>query len=98
MVSASDVSIDFYERVRWDLDQWRDILTPRIMLGPDQPALVDALISVDDARRNLHHAIIAHREAVTHSVFPHVLTLVERCATAYEELRKPWQAELTKGA
>lgn len=65
--STSDVSVRFYQALRWDLDQIRDVITPRIMQYPTDQALIDRLVEFDDASRNLKHAIIVHKEVLTHS-------------------------------
>ncbi len=65
--STSDVSVRFYQALRWDLDQIRDVITPRIMQYPTDQALIDRLVEFDDASRNLKHAIIMHKEVLTHS-------------------------------
>ena len=65
--STSDVSVRFYQTLRWDLDQIRDVITPRIMQYPTDQALIDRLVEFDDASRNLKHAIIVHKEVLTHS-------------------------------
>jgi hypothetical protein len=64
--STSDVSVRFYQTLRWDLDQIRDVITPRIMQYPTDQALIDRLVEFDDASRNLTHAIIVHKEVLTH--------------------------------
>ena len=65
--STSDVSVRFYQALRWDLDQIRDVITPRIMQYSTDQALIDRLVEFDDASRNLNHAIIVHKEVLTHS-------------------------------
>ena len=65
--STSDVSVRFYQAPRWDLDQIRDVITPRIMQYSTDQALIDRLVEFDDAIRNLNHAIIVHKEVLTHS-------------------------------
>jgi hypothetical protein len=84
--STSDIALDYYESVQWDLDQIQNVLTPRVMQSPVEQALIDRLIEFDSARRELHHAIIAHAQAVTHSVFPHVITLIEAARRLYQEI------------
>ena len=65
--STSDVSVRFYQALRWDLDQIRDVITPRIMQYPTDQVLIGRLVEFDDASRNLKHAIIVHKEVLTHS-------------------------------
>jgi hypothetical protein len=84
--STSDIALDYYESVQWDLDQIQSVLIPRVMQSPVEQALIDRLVEFDSARRELHHAIIAHAQAVTHSVFPHVVTLIEAARRLYQEI------------
>jgi hypothetical protein len=64
--STSDVSVRFYQALRWGLDQIRDVITPRIMQYSTDQVLIDRLVEFNDASRNLNHAIIAHKEVRTH--------------------------------
>jgi hypothetical protein len=65
--STSDVSVRFYQALRWDLDQIRDVITPRIMQYSTDQVLIDRLVEFNDASRKLNHAIIVHKEVLTHS-------------------------------
>ena len=47
--STSDVSVRFYQALRWGLDQIRDVITPRIMQYSTDQALIDRLVEFDDA-------------------------------------------------
>lgn len=77
--STSDIAIDYYKSVEWDLDQIQNILIPRVIQSSEDTSLINLLIEFDDARRELHHSIIAHEQVVTHSVFKNVISLI-RCA------------------
>lgn len=84
--SPSDVAIQFYNVVRWDLDQIQDVLTPRVIESSTDQKLLDTLIEFDEARRELHHAIIAHQQVVTGGVFSNVLMLVEASINVYQAI------------
>lgn len=88
--STSDLSIEFHEDVKWDLDQIRDVLTPRIMQSGADQAVVDALMEFDAARRNMQNAIIAHEQVTTHGVFPYTIELVEKAGNLYDRLSEHW--------
>lgn len=92
--SISDYAVDFYEDVKWDLDQIQAVLTPRVMLGPtaDAQALVDALVEFDNARRNLHHSIIGHKLVLTGGVFEKACLLMESAERVYRAVYELWQA------
>jgi hypothetical protein len=47
--STSDVSVRFYQALRWVLDQIRDVITPQIMQYSTDQALIDRLVEFDDA-------------------------------------------------
>ena len=84
--STSDIAVDFYESVKWDLDQIQNVLTPRILQTPLGHSLADSLVAFDEAHRELRHAIIGHKQAVTHNVFPNVIELIEKARDLYREL------------
>jgi hypothetical protein len=86
--STSDTAVEYYEALRWDLDQIQAVLTPRLLESPTKQDLIDRLVDFDNARRELHHAIIAHRQAVTQSVIPKLITLIESAKRLYAEVAK----------
>jgi hypothetical protein len=88
--STSDLSVEFYELIKWDLDQIRDVLTPRVIQNSNDQQIINALIEFDNARRKLHNAIIVHKQIVTHSVFPDVIELLEQTQTLYSALCERW--------
>jgi hypothetical protein len=94
--STSDISVEFYEEVKWDFDQIRDVLTPRVVQSSDDQQLIDALMRLDQTRRNLHNAIIMHKRAVTHSVFPHIIAVIEQVRLTYGLLYEQWEQALRK--
>jgi hypothetical protein len=57
--STSDLTVEFYEAVKWDLDQIRDVLTPRVVQSSADQEIINALVEFDNARRKLHNAIMA---------------------------------------
>ncbi len=76
---------------RWDLDQIRDVLLPRVLQSSTDQHLVEALVEFDSSRQKLHGAIIAHRQAVTHGVFPYVIDLLEQAQALYSVLCENWR-------
>jgi len=82
--SPSDIAVKYYEYITWDLEQIRTVLTPRVLTGPKDQELVELLIRFDQEYRELQHAVIAHREVSTQSVFPqHVVALIEAAKDCY---------------
>ena len=88
--STSDVAVEFYEAVIWDLDQIQNVLTPRIIQSSNDQELIDALVEFDNGRRQLHNSIIGHKLAATHNVFPNLLILIERSGRLYQTLYSRW--------
>jgi hypothetical protein len=89
--STSDLSVEFYDVIKWDLDQIRDVLTPRVVQSSSDQQIIDALIEFDDARRKLHNAIIVHKQIVTHGVFPDTIALLEQARSLYGILCDKWK-------
>lgn len=88
--SISDVAVEFYEAVAWDLDQIQTVLTPRVVQSSGDQNLIDALVEFDDTRRKLHNAIIGHKLIKHENVFPHVVSLIECSSQVYETLCASW--------
>ncbi len=89
-LSPSDVAIRYYDALEWDFAEIANVLTPRLLESPaTSQRLRDRLMEFDDARRKFRHAIIAHQQAVTQSVFPYaVVPLIEAAKRLYAELLK----------
>jgi hypothetical protein len=85
-MSPSDITIDYYEAVKWDLDQIQNVLTPRVIQGPADQALIDLLVGFDDSHRELRHSIIAHKQACTQGAFSNVISLVESAGRLYQAI------------
>ncbi len=88
--STSDLAVEFYEAIKWDLDQIRDVLTPRVVQSSKDQKIINSLIEFDSARRRLHNAIIVHKRVVTHSVFPDVVELLKQAQSVYSALCESW--------
>jgi len=88
--STSDIAVDFYEKIRWDIEQLRNVLLPRVIQSSEDQALIDKLTEFDNRARDLYNSILIHLEAVTHSVFPSVRNLVESAKSVYSELLLVW--------
>lgn len=89
--STSDIAVEFYKEVTWDLDQIQSVLTPRVIQSSGDQTLIDALVEFDDARRNLDNSIIAHKLVITHGVFQNVILLVQSAGHLYQALCKSWE-------
>lgn len=90
-MSESDVTIDYYEGVKWDLDQTWIVLTLRIVASPADQTLIDLLVEYDDSQHELRHSIIAHQQICTQGAFLSLVDPID-CAgclyqAVYEHLR-----------
>jgi hypothetical protein len=89
--STSDIAIEYYKAVRWDLDQIQNVLTPRLVQSPVDQEFKDLLIEFDSARRDLHHAIIAHQEVVIGGAFAQVISLIRSARSLYQAIYERWE-------
>ncbi len=88
--STSDLAVEFYDAVRWDLDQVQYVLTPRVVQSSADQRIINTLVEFDNARRQLHNAVIVHKRVVTHSVFPTVLEFLEQVQAVYAAICEKW--------
>jgi hypothetical protein len=91
--STSDVAVEYYDAIRWDLEQIQNVLTLRVLQSPADQVLIDRLIEFDFAHRELRHAIIGHQQAVTHSVFPKVIDVIETAKKVYAAITEYWSSQ-----
>jgi hypothetical protein len=89
--SSSDVAIEYYDAVKWDLDQIQGVLTPRLLQGPTDQRLLESLVAFDNARRELHHSIIGHQQAVTHAVFARLVPMIVSARYLYASILRFWE-------
>jgi hypothetical protein len=88
--STDDIAVEYYEHVKWDLDQIRDVLMPRVVQSSNDQILIDALVELDDSRRELHNATIAHKKITVGGVVPNVVGLLDRARAVYSLLVDRW--------
>lgn len=91
--SPSEITVGFYESVKWDLDQIQLILTPRVIQSQAEQELIDVLIEFDQTRRDLHNGIIAHKLLCLQGAFPRLISLVEMSGKVYETLCRYWEVD-----
>lgn len=89
--SLSDMAVEFYEMVRWDLSQIQTVLTPRLLESATDQKLIDALMVLDHAHRALYSAILAHKLAITQSAYYHIPDLIAAAGHLYREMRSQWE-------
>lgn len=90
--STSDLAVEFYEKVKWDLDQIQYVLTPRVVQSSADQQVINALVEFDNARRKLHNAIIVHKEiSIPSGVLPAVIELLEKTQDLYGAICEEWR-------
>jgi hypothetical protein len=91
--TPSDITVEFYEFVKWDLDQIQLVLTPRVIQSQAEQELIDVLIEFDQARRDLHNGVTVDKLISTQAAFPPLISLVEMSGKVYETLGKYWEVD-----
>jgi hypothetical protein len=88
--SLSDLSIEYYEDVKWELTQIQNVLTPRIMSLSKDKELIDKLAKFDNAYRDFYSAILADKQVVIHAAAPALVRFIDASAELYECIRVRW--------
>lgn len=90
--STSDRSVAFCEQdsVRWDLDQIRYVLMPRVLQRSSDQQVIDALVAFDGARRKLENAVITHKRIVVGRVLEELVKLLDQAQALYQALCEGW--------
>jgi len=96
----SDLATKYYNEIRWDVDQMRNVITPRVIQSSDDQELIDALVEFDSVVRELYSAIKAHRQVADGRVFlagdiafPEIIRLIEKARTIYRIIARRWATE-----
>ena len=84
----SEIAVEFYRDVRWNLDQISSVLLPRVVQSTNELEVVDSLIEFDRAKLKLHNAAYVHRLLVILGVFPDMINLVKSAQVLYCTLAK----------
>jgi hypothetical protein len=84
--SLSDMTVEYYEMVKWDLEQIQAVLTPRLLESATDQKLIDALMEFDHAHRALYSAILGHKLVVTQSSYFHIPDLFAAAGRLYKEM------------
>jgi hypothetical protein len=88
--SLSDYVFDLYDNIKWDLDQIQTVLTPWIIQSEADQEIIDAMMIFDEARRQLHNAIISDKMISTGSAYPILIEFIDAVADLYDNLSKHW--------
>lgn len=80
--NTSDLAIVYYGKIEWNLNQIRDVLTPRVIQSSKDQQIINALITLDNARTNLQFAKETYHQTKVGNVINEVVELL----TALKEL------------
>ena len=89
--SLSDMTVEYYEMVKWDLEQIQAVLTPRLLESATDQKLIDALMEFDHAHRALYSAILGHKLVVTQSAYSRIPDLFAAAGRLYKEMLPHWE-------
>jgi hypothetical protein len=84
----SDIAVEFYQDIQWNLDQISNVLLPRVVQSTTEQEVVDSLVEFDRARLDLHNAVFVHKRIVIGGIFPDMINLVRRGQALYSTLAK----------
>lgn len=84
----SDIAVDFYNDIQWNLDQISNALLPRVVQSTNEPEVVDSLIEFDRAKLSLHSAAYVHKRLAIGGIFPDMIKLVRSAQALYGTLAK----------
>jgi hypothetical protein len=80
-----------YDDAKWDLDQIQTVLTPWIIQSEAEQDLIDAMMTFDKGRRQLHDAIIGDKMVVTGTAYPELIEFIDVAADLYAVVSKYWK-------
>jgi hypothetical protein len=84
----SDIAVEFYQEIRWNLDQVSNILLPRVVQSANQQEVIDSIAEFDRARLKLHNAAFVHKRIIIGGIFPDMINLIKRAHDLYSVLVK----------
>lgn len=84
---------NFRERARWDLNQIRDVLFPRIVDSAADQDLIDRMAELDERRRNLEHQWAVHEDVMAGDIQSAMAGLLEASADLYDAVCERWEGE-----
>ncbi len=82
----SDIAVDLYQYIQWDLDQLTDILLPRVIQATNDQEVIDALVGFDRAKQRLHNAVVGQEEIAIGGIYKDVIVLVKHAQIVYSVL------------
>jgi hypothetical protein len=86
--TLSDIAVEFYHDIQWNLDQISNVLLPRVVQSTNEPEVVDSLIEFDRAKLTLHNAAYVQKRLAIGGIFPEMIKLVRSAQALYGTLAK----------
>lgn len=89
--TITELTMNLYEAIKWDLDQIQDILIPRIVQSSDDQEFINILIELDSSREELYASVISRNNVATNEGFMNAIKLLESCHLIYSKLFERWK-------
>ena len=84
--TLSDIAVELYKNIQWDLDQLTNVILPRVIQATNDQEVIDALVGFDRAKQSLHNAVIVQKKISIGGIFQEVIVLVKQAQVAYSVL------------
>ncbi|MCX7785144.1 MAG: hypothetical protein N2201_02805 [candidate division WOR-3 bacterium] len=78
--------IDYYNTIKWDVNQIRLDLIPRVMQSSDDQDLINALVEFDDKIQDIQTAMITHKHHIDSNILARIVPLLETIQDIYKYL------------
>lgn len=88
---SSESVIEYYTAIKWDINQIRQDLIPRVMQSSDDQDLINTLVDFDDTVQELQSKIIVYKKLIQQDISSNILILLEKEKKIYEILIKRWE-------
>ncbi|MEO0091578.1 MAG: hypothetical protein ABIK61_02555 [candidate division WOR-3 bacterium] len=77
---------DYYNAIKWDVNQIRFDLIPRVMQSSDNQNLIDALVEFDDTMQDIQTAVVMQKQFKDTNILYHIIPLIETIQNIYKYL------------
>jgi hypothetical protein len=86
VITASDISVKYFNKIRSNLDEIRYTLTPIIIDHSDDDNLIEALVEFEIAIANLQSSIAARKINTSKTVLPELAIFIEKSGQIYRTI------------
>ncbi len=77
-------AFDYYHAIKWDVNQIRFDLIPRVMQSSDNQNLIDTLVEFDDTIQDIQTALIMQNQISDSDIRSHIVPLLETIQNIYK--------------